>query len=192
MRYRTAILLVTVLSTLLQGPMSPGKTASASTQGAIIQVSIFDCGNQSNCVESGYGFRPSNLNLTTNTTIVWTNTGTYEHTTSDMNSTPFWDSGTIQPGHSFSWWFPRPGIFHYWCLIHPFMRATLNVTGPVINSTRPPPINPPPNEPNTGGTGTTTPLPLYLITIAAAIVAVAVVVGIYWRFKHPRIINFEP
>ena len=33
---------------------------------------------------------------------------------------PFWDSGLVQPGGTFSFTFPQPGTYQYYCAVHPF------------------------------------------------------------------------
>jgi plastocyanin len=64
-------------------------------------------------------FAPPELNVTTGTTVTWTNTDNVTHTsTSDAAG---WDSGAIAPGGQFSFAFPTSGTFPYHCVIHPGM-----------------------------------------------------------------------
>ena len=64
-------------------------------------------------------FAPPELNVTTGTTVTWTNTDTVTHTSS--SDAQGWDSGAIAPGGQFSFAFPAAGTFPYHCAIHPGM-----------------------------------------------------------------------
>jgi plastocyanin len=70
-------------------------------------------------------FEPANAAVQPRDTIVWTNNGAHPHTvTADDGS---FDSGTLQPGQSFSWTFTNPGTVTYHCTIHPFMTGSVSV-----------------------------------------------------------------
>ena len=79
-----------------------------------------------------FSFTPAKLNITTGTTVVWNNTGVEDHTSTDNETSPYWDSGTMSPGSTFSKFFGNPGIYHYYCAIHPIMLGYVNATGPVV------------------------------------------------------------
>ena len=58
-------------------------------------------------------------------TITWINEGAHPHTvTADDGS---FDSGTLQPGQSFSWTFQAAGTVTYHCAIHPSMLGSVSV-----------------------------------------------------------------
>lgn len=72
-------------------------------------------------------------------TVEWDFTGSFPHTTTDCGPTdcdtgPFggvWDSGTLVSG-TFQHTFTQPGVYTYYCSIHPFdMRGEITVTAPV-------------------------------------------------------------
>lgn len=96
--------------------------------GSTYSVSIID-----------YAFQPLHVNITTGTTVIWTytNNGKDFHTvTSDpgtnrtQGGTPLINSGTINPGQSFSYTFNEPGYYPYQCSFHPtLMNGWVNVTG---------------------------------------------------------------
>ena len=67
------------------------------------------------------------------TTVKWTNQAGLPHTaTSGVPGAPSgeWSSGVLAMGQSFSNTFDTPGVFPYFCSIHPsLMQATVTVTG---------------------------------------------------------------
>ena len=73
-----------------------------------------------------FAFQPASLEVPVGTTVTWTNQGSAPHTvTADDGS---FDSGTLQPGGTFSMTFDTPGTFTYHCEIHPNMMGTIVVT----------------------------------------------------------------
>jgi plastocyanin len=73
-----------------------------------------------------FAFEPPAVSVTAGSTVTWTNSGAAPHTaTSDSGA---FDSGTLQPGASFSQTFDTPGTFGYLCTIHPSMTGTVTVT----------------------------------------------------------------
>jgi plastocyanin/predicted lipoprotein with Yx(FWY)xxD motif len=94
-------------------PTAPSPTAPVSRN---VPASIVD-----------FEFRPPSLNVGVGDTVVWTNTGRAQHTsTSDTGA---WDSGRLNPNQTFSHTFTSPGSYNYHCVIHPNMRAVI-VVGP--------------------------------------------------------------
>ena len=71
-----------------------------------------------------FGVNP--LTITIGTTVTWLNNDSVAHTATSINGV--WDSGTINPGQSFSFLFSSEGTFHYACSIHPNMSGTVVVT----------------------------------------------------------------
>jgi plastocyanin len=87
-------------------------TRSAAAQGGA--VSIVD-----------FAFQPATLEVTTGSTVTWTNTGAAPHTVSADDGS--FDSGTLSPGSTFSQTFDSAGTFTYHCNIHPNMTASIVV-----------------------------------------------------------------
>jgi hypothetical protein len=91
-------------------------------------------------------------------TWVYPNGGTV-HTTTDCGAScdlptfpPLWDSGIISVGGTFTWTFDTPGIYPYYCTLHPIdMRGTI-----VVESRRTPTPTP---------TSTPTPAPTFAPTL---------------------------
>jgi plastocyanin len=72
-----------------------------------------------------FAFQPNRLEITSGTTILWTNNGQVIHTVSAENRE--FDSGPIEPGQRRSITFTRPGTFSFHCTPHPFMRGVIVV-----------------------------------------------------------------
>jgi plastocyanin len=74
-----------------------------------------------------WGYDTPNLAISAGQTVTWTNTGAQQHTvTADDTSL---DSGLIDPGNSFSFEFDTPGVYTYHCTPHPWMMASITVSG---------------------------------------------------------------
>jgi plastocyanin len=76
---------------------------------------------------TAWGFDNTNLTISAGQTVTWANTGAQQHTvTADDTS---FDSGPVDPGNAFSFEFDNPGTYTYHCTPHPWMKATITVTG---------------------------------------------------------------
>ena len=71
-------------------------------------------------------FIPQSDTITVGDSVRWTNNGAVPHTsTSDTKSS--WDSGTLDPGESFTFQFESDGVYPYHCTFHPSMAGTIVV-----------------------------------------------------------------
>lgn len=68
-------------------------------------------------------FAPETQRLSPGTVVIWRNDGTIAHTIVG----PYWNSGTKQPGETFSLRIHYQGTVAYGCSIHPDEKATLVV-----------------------------------------------------------------
>jgi plastocyanin len=93
-----------------------GSPRSNNDQTAMSDVSIVD-----------FAFQPMAIFVGVGETVEWTNTGNADHTVD--SDTEIFESGTIDPGETYSYTFDDPGIFPYHCDIHPHMRGMVVVTG---------------------------------------------------------------
>ena len=89
---------------------------------------VYEAGNVSQETHFDPEVERAILNL--NNRIIWRNEDNMTHTvTSDAKySNPYsgkFDSGFIEPGHSYEYTFTRDGKYPYHCEIHPFMRGTV-------------------------------------------------------------------
>jgi plastocyanin len=74
-----------------------------------------------------WGYDNQNLSVAAGQTVIWTNTGAQVHNiVADDNS---FDSGSLDPGATFGFEFDTPGVYTYHCTPHPWMKATITVTG---------------------------------------------------------------
>lgn len=73
-----------------------------------------------------FAFSKASLTVKPGETVVWSNTGTTEHT---VKGSGFF-SKAIEPGSTYSHRFDAAGTFRYICTLHPqAMRATIVVKG---------------------------------------------------------------
>ncbi len=72
-------------------------------------------------------FDPVTFQAKVGQTITWVNRDSQTHTiTSDTN---LFDSGVKGPGDTYTYTFKQPGTYTYHCSLHPWMKATVVVTG---------------------------------------------------------------
>jgi LPXTG-motif cell wall-anchored protein len=74
--------------------------------------------------EVDFDFVPSTITIAPGDTVVWTNNSSDVHTTTGGS----WNSGTMNPGDTFSHTFSSAGSFPYICQFH----ESLGMTGTVI------------------------------------------------------------
>ena len=107
-----------VPATATPPPTATALPPTATPPPAIIRTAIID-------------FELNNVSVAVGTTIVWENQGDAPHTTTSgvsHDTSPLWDSGTLNPGQTFRITFDQIGEFQYFCTIHPFMTATITVS----------------------------------------------------------------
>jgi plastocyanin len=100
-------------------PVANAATVPAETAGATIEMDIVD-----------FSFAQADLTVAPGTTITWTNAGVAPHTVSGLPE----ESGTLDPGQSFSFTFTDPGTFDYQCAFHPQMVGQV-----IVDPDAPPP-----------------------------------------------------
>ena len=120
-RIRRQWLLVPVACLALFGAALPAATMA---QDADFTVNIIE---PSASDPTSWGFDTPDLSASVGQTVMWTNTGSQAHTiTTEDNSL---NSGSIDPGGTFSFSPTSPGTFTYHCTPHPWMKGTITVTG---------------------------------------------------------------
>jgi len=94
---------------------------------AILAGACSSGGSSGNTVSiSGFAFKPASLNVSTSTTVTWTNNDSVTHTvTSDTGA---FSSGDLSSGQTYSYTFNQAGTFAYHCSIHTYMHGTVTVT----------------------------------------------------------------
>ncbi|HET6924285.1 MAG TPA: cupredoxin family copper-binding protein [Candidatus Saccharimonadales bacterium] len=82
-----------------------------------------------NVTIQNFAFSPANLTVPQGTAVTWTNKDSTAHTVTSDSGGPFvLNSGTIEPGLTFSTTLNKTGTFPYHCSIHPNMKGTITVT----------------------------------------------------------------
>ena len=83
------------------------------------------------CEETSECYLPSLLTIETDTTVIWENNDNAAHLatsgTPDGGPDGVFDSGMIMAGGTFEHEFIDSGEFQYYCIVHPWMVATVTV-----------------------------------------------------------------
>jgi PGF-CTERM protein len=74
----------------------------------------------------GFAFQPATLTVPSGTVVTWTNQDSAPHTVTSTDGK--FDSGSLSQGQEFSFNFTQPGVYDYYCKIHPYMRGRIEVT----------------------------------------------------------------
>ena len=78
----------------------------------------------------GKAFEPAHITVLAGTTVTWRNGDSLNHTVTAESDA--FDSGYLAPGGSFSYAFTKQGHYAYHCLIHKFMKGTVDVFSLVL------------------------------------------------------------
>ncbi|HEU5364413.1 MAG TPA: cupredoxin family copper-binding protein, partial [Hanamia sp.] len=78
-------------------------------------------------VIKGFAFSPSSLTVKKGTKVTWVNNDGPAHTVTATDNGNTFNSGTINPGGSYSFTFTTTGDFNYNCSIHPQMLGSVHV-----------------------------------------------------------------
>jgi plastocyanin len=70
-------------------------------------------------------FVPTTVGAKVGQTVRWRNEDSAPHNVIYQRGPRFTSSGILRPGRSFSVKLTEPGTIHYYCSIHPWMRATI-------------------------------------------------------------------
>ena len=71
-------------------------------------------------------FKPAELTVNAGTTVTWVNKDDVPHTATAKGKSPAFDSKALDTDEKFSFTFDQPGVYSYYCKVHPHM------TGKVI------------------------------------------------------------
>ena len=114
--YPTQIYPVPYPTTVYMTPVPMATPGPMATPPATGQVMV---------VMRNISFNPPSITIRVGQTVVWRNDDTVPHTTTSgtcpggvCTPMPGWDSGTLNPGNSFSHTFSTAGTFPYFCRIH--------------------------------------------------------------------------
>ena len=77
-------------------------------------------------------FVPLNAEIFRGTTVTWQNEDNIGHTVQSQdgqgNVIPMFNSGILNTGDTFSYKFDKPGVYHYFCTIHPWRIGVVTVS----------------------------------------------------------------
>ncbi|HEY5520713.1 MAG TPA: plastocyanin/azurin family copper-binding protein [Candidatus Limnocylindrales bacterium] len=114
---------------------APAASTAPAESGSAIQVSILpgsgtyqpdNAADEFAPTESPADYSVNDLMITLGTTVTWTNDDpAMPHTVTAVDGS--FDSGQLAAGQSFSFTFDKPGQFDYYCTLHPWMRARVEV-----------------------------------------------------------------
>jgi len=96
----------------------PTMSAAGGTPSAPVTMNAVDISN--------FAFAPATVSVTAGTTVTWTNRDQIAHTVSDTQNGIA--SPVLNQNQTYSHTFTKPGTYHYFCTIHPFMHGTVIVT----------------------------------------------------------------
>jgi plastocyanin len=103
-------------STAAASGTTASSTAAAST-GSTVEVTM-----------KNLAFSPDTVHAKVGQTIKWTNDDSPPHNVTYVSGPKFTSSTTMNPGATFSLKLTQAGTIHYFCSIHPFMKATIVVS----------------------------------------------------------------
>ena len=74
-----------------------------------------------------FTFAPDKLVISAGTKVTWTNHDDVPHTATSSTKPRAFDSGAMDTDQQFSHVFSTPGVYPYFCAVHPHMTAQITV-----------------------------------------------------------------
>jgi plastocyanin len=106
---------ITALSLLTLALFIPQPASAADTAATDIAIKI-----------DNFSFNPPTITVRAGTQVTWTNQDDIPHTVVSDDKTTF-KSRALDTDEKFSFTFTKPGIYEYFCSIHPHMTAKVTV-----------------------------------------------------------------
>jgi predicted secreted protein with PEFG-CTERM motif len=103
-----------------------------------ITISKGDSADQS-CVTAKNCYNPDVVTVAPGTTVTWTNADSVSHTVtsgnpSDNQTGTVFDSSLVRPSATYSFTFKDPGMYNYFCQVHPWMTGQVIVVAGSSNT----------------------------------------------------------
>ena len=111
------------LAVALAGCGSSSHTATSETIATATQT-----GDTVHIIMKSLAYNPSLIRATVGQKVLWSNVDNSPHNVTYVSGPRFPSSKTLNPGHDYEITLTEPGTIHYYCTIHPFMKATIVVT----------------------------------------------------------------
>jgi plastocyanin len=96
---------------------TPASGGAAPSAGGAVKVTM-----------KSLAFNPTSVTAKVGQTVEWTNDDGPPHNVTYVSGPKFTSSGTLNTGAKFSLKLTQAGTIHYFCSIHPFMKATIVVS----------------------------------------------------------------
>ena len=116
--------------------------AALATAGLVAAVSptirtgraamVADAAHEATVQIANFAFAPPDLTVAAGTTVVWKNADDSPHRVADRNGA--YVSAALDTDDSYAHTFATPGVYGYFCSIHPFMKGKITVKPPAPNS----------------------------------------------------------
>ena len=74
-----------------------------------------------------FAFKPKDLSIQVGESVTWVNHDEVPHTATSKNAAPAFDSKALDTDESYTFTFTSPGVYHYYCKVHPHMTGTITV-----------------------------------------------------------------
>ena len=124
-RHRIGLLLGgTGMSGLLAAALPAVGAGSTATVAAVAPATTVQIDN--------FKFAPPDLTVTAGTTVIWKNKDDAPHRVADINGA--YASAALDTDSSFSHTFATPGVYKYFCSLHPYMKGEIVVKQTSPNS----------------------------------------------------------
>jgi len=107
-------IVVAVLLTLQAAGHAQNKAATQDAKSALVEVKI-----------DNFSFTPATITVPAGTTVRWTNRDDIPHTV--VNNDQKFESKALDTDEQYSYTFTKPGIYPYFCSIHPKMTGKVVV-----------------------------------------------------------------
>jgi plastocyanin len=113
--------------TLVTVYLNAGSAASTATPTEGMDMDHSAAATEATAVDiRDFAYVPDPVEVAAGTTVTWTNSDTVPHTATAQDRAVL-QSGTLNPGDSFSQTFDTPGTFDYFCEFHANMKGTIVV-----------------------------------------------------------------
>src|SRR5271156_1071056 len=111
-----SLLAVVMVVMVLLLAASPNVTANTQQAATTAEVKI-----------DNFSFAPATITVAVGTTVTWTNRDDIPHTVVSSDDSKALKSKVMDTDERFSFTFPKPGTFPYFCSVHPKMTGTVVV-----------------------------------------------------------------
>jgi plastocyanin len=107
---------------------STASSSASSTSGSLVAVNVM-IPKGSGTPNGAPGYSPDKITVVmgVNNTVTWTNDDTVAHTVNSVAGNGSIISGNLAPGATYTYTFPAPGTYDYFCEYHAWMSGTVIV-----------------------------------------------------------------